>query len=57
MRPSIIIDAVDSLLFGLTGTDYLSGKQLDYVQSIQANIEDNHTNTLHLIIVLDQIIK
>lgn len=57
MRPSIIIDAVNGLISSLTGRDYLSEKESEYLRFVQANIEDNHTNTLHLIIVLDQITK
>ena len=57
MRPKIVVDTIQSLIPYLDGNENRTHNELEYIDYFMSNIHDNHTNSLHLIILLDEIIN
>ncbi len=56
MRPKIVVDMMQSLIPYLDGHGNRTRNELEYIDYFISNICDNHINSLHLIILLDEIV-
>ena len=57
MRPKMIADMIQSLIPYLDSNQIRTQHEDEYIGYFIANIHDNHTNSLHLIILLDEIVN
>ena len=57
LRPKMVADMIQSLIPYLDSNQIRTQHEDEYIDYFISNIHDNHTNSLHLIILLDEIVN